>query len=525
MKSLTCLVLGWIALLLVAACSTETANSSTEVHVQWETLSVDELAAALDNEVVTSAALVRYFQQRIAAIDQAGPRINAIVEQNRDAEAIAERLDTERRRDGARGPLHGIPILLKANIDTGDKMPTHAGSLALADHLASDDAFVVARLREAGAIILGKANLSEWANFRSSNSVSGWSSIAGQTRNPHVLDRNPCGSSSGSAAAVAAGLVPLSVGTETDGSIVCPAAANGVVGIKPTLGLISRDGIIPIAASQDTAGPMARSVRDAALALQAMAIRDPQDSATIAHPGPISYVDGIGDALTASDRIGVWRGYRGADNHPRVTAILERHIDALAASGATLIDPVGISIPDSVYAAEYEVLLFEFKDGLNRYLDGAGLDLRLDDVIAFNAANADVTMPWFGQDILMLAAEKPGLSSPDYAAAREASGDAMRTILSEAFTRAEIDFLIMPTNAPAWPIDFVAGDRYALGSSSLAAISGWPAVTVPAGEIQSLPIGLTLLARPWQEAALLRVAAEIERSAAPPIPSYLLSLE
>lgn len=476
---------------------------------------VTDLQELMQRGELTSERLVRLFLDRIEAVDDAGPTLNAIIEVNPDAIEIARDLDQERAIGETRGPLHGIPVILKANIDTGDRMATSAGSVALALHRAPDDAFHVAALRAAGVVILGKANLSEWANFRSTRSVSGWSSIGGQTRNPHVLDRNPCGSSSGSAVAVAAGLAVLAVGTETNGSIVCPSGTNGVVGIKPTLGLVSRDGIIPIALSQDTAGPMARSVRDAALLLAAMAAPDNADPAARAHPGLRDYLVALDAGALQGARIGVWRQYYGAGSDPRVEAIFDATIARLGELGAEVVDPIGLEIPEGVREAEFEVLLHEFRDGLNRYLGNAGMEEdrgSLAALIRYNELRADETMPWFGQEIFEMAESRGPLTDEVYLAGLENSGPALRRLIDAVMEEHDLDAIIAPTNSPAWPIDFVAGDNYSISSSRLGAVSGYPAVTLPAGNVHGLPVGITMFGRPWSEPQLIGYAYALEQA-------------
>ena len=476
---------------------------------------LSDLQELMQRGELTSERLVRLFLDRIETVDDAGPTLNAIIEVNPDAIEIARELDQERAVGENRGPLHGIPVILKANIDTGDRMATSAGSVALALHRAPDDAFHVAALRAAGVVILGKANLSEWANFRSTRSVSGWSSIGGQTRNPHVLDRNPCGSSSGSAVAVAAGLTALAVGTETNGSIVCPSGTNGVVGIKPTVGLVSRDGIIPIALSQDTAGPMARSVRDAALLLAAMAAPDNADPAARAHPGLRDYLVALDAGALEGARVGVWRQYYGAGSDPRVEAIFDAAIARLGELGAEVVDPIGLEIPEGVREAEFEVLLHEFKDGLNRYLGNAGME---DDrgslaaLIRYNELRAEETMPWFGQEIFEMAESRGPLTDEVYLAGLENSGPALRRLIDAVMEEHELDAIIAPTNSPAWPIDFVAGDNYSISSSRLGAVSGYPAVTLPAGNVHGLPVGVTMFGRPWSEPQLIGYAYALEQA-------------
>lgn len=498
------------AVFLVAAC----ASPPEGRHRDLAYLSVGELEERMERGELTAVELVAFFERRIAEIDRNGPTLRAILELNPEARSIAERLDRERRESGPRGPLHGIPVVLKANIDTGDEMATSAGSIALADHRAPDDALHVAALREAGVVILAKANLSEWANFRSTRSSSGWSGLGGQTRNPYVLDRNPCGSSSGSAVAVAAGLAPLAVGSETDGSIVCPAGVNGIVGIKPTVGLVSRDGIVPIARTQDTAGPMARSVRDAALLLGAMAVPDPDEPAAVEHPGRRGYAAALaGDALRGAT-LGVWRGYPGAGRSPRIEARLDEVVALLERLGATVVDPVDLEIPEAAGDGEWEVLKYEFKSDLDRYLSEAGVDPEIDtlaELVAFNREHAEVSMPWFGQEIFELSEAMGPLTEPAYSEALAASRDTVRRAIDQAMEDAALDAIIAPTNGPAWVTDWVHGDRYSVGSSMPAAVAGYPAITLPMGQIHGLPIGVTLFGRPWSEPELIGYAFALEQ--------------
>jgi amidase len=472
-------------------------------------LAAEIAAGKVSAERVTRAALAR-----IAALDDAGPELNAIIEINPDAIDIARELDRRFAAEGPIGPLHGIPVVLKASIDTADAMATTAGSRALADHHASADAELVTRLRAAGAVILAKANLSEWANFRSQRSTSGWSSLGGQTRNPYALDRNPCGSSSGSAVAVAAGLVPLAVGTETDGSIVCPAGANGIVGIKPTLGLVSQSGIIPIAASQDTAGPMARTVAGAALLLGAMQ--------TVA-PDPGAYAPRRTDLRGV--RLGVVRDYHGAGGNPDIEASVTRALALLEEAGAELVDPIEVAVPRSEDDPELKVLLHEFKSGLDTYLAGVKTGpSSLEALIAYNEAHRAAVMPHFGQDLF-----EQALGATDeaaYRAALEASNVAMRARLDTLLGQHALDALVAPTNAPAWKTDWINGDSFSLGSSGLAAVSGYPSVAVPAELVHGLPVGIAFIGRPQSEALLLEIAAAFERARKPlPRPEFVPSLE
>ncbi len=468
---------------------------------------------------LTAVTLTEFYLRRIAGLDRAGPALNSVIELNPDAREIAAALDAERHERGPRGPLHGVPILLKDNIDTADRMQTTAGSLALEGHVAAHDAAVAARLRAAGAVILGKTNLSEWANFRSTHSTSGWSSRGGQTRNPYALDRNPCGSSSGSGVAVAADLCAAAVGTETDGSIICPAQTNGIVGIKPTLGLVSRAGIIPIAHSQDTAGPMARTVRDAATLLAALAGPDPRDAATQGHDDQINAVirdlsvplsaDGLRGA-----RIGVMRNAFGFS--PRVDVILEDALTALRDLGAVLVDPANLELPASLEKTEMEVLLYEFKADLNAYLGGLDPDARvhsLADVIAFNEGHKDRVMPHFGQEIMVMAEAKGPLTEEAYLTAlaanrRQTRAEGIDAILEQH----HLDALVAPSGGPAWLTDYINGDHYTGGNSTPAAVAGYPSITVPAGYVSGLPVGISFIGTAWRDAALVRYAYAFEQA-------------
>jgi len=497
----------WLALwlLALAACSGKGPDLGEA--------SIAELHDQLQRGELTSAALVDWYLARIEAVDQAGPKLNSIIEINPDARRIAEALDAEWQQSGPRGPLHGIPVILKANIDSADRMSTSAGSLALATHVPAADAFLVGRLRDAGAVILGKANLSEWANFRSTLSSSGWSSVGGQTLNPYDTARSPCGSSSGSAVAVAANLTVVAVGTETDGSIVCPAGINGIVGIKPTLGLVSRSGIIPIAHSQDTAGPMARSVRDAAILLTAMTGVDTEDPVTAG----AQILEDYSASLTADGlvgkRVGVIRSYYGAGSHPGVDAVFEAAIETLRAQGAEVVDEIEIETGDELWDAEYEVLLYEFKADLNAYLERSDAPLQsLAELIDYNIAHSDTVMPFFGQEIFLQAEAKGELTEPAYLEALETSKRIAQAGIDETLLEFDLDALIAPTNGPAWMIDHVNGDSFGIGSSSLAAISGYPSITVPAGFVSGLPIGLSFIGTAWNEKQLIEIAYAFEQA-------------
>ncbi len=510
--------------LLVTACATPPAptdrqdtvvapTATTAAVPAAEELSIAEIQAQMAAGELTARTLVEAFLQRIDAIDRTGPTLNSIIELNPDARLEAARLDEERAAGRLRGPLHGVPVLLKDNIDAVG-MANSAGSLALASHRPAEDAFLVARLREAGAIILGKANLSEWANFRSTRSTSGWSSRGGQTRNPYMLDRNPCGSSAGSATAVAANLVTVSVGTETDGSIMCPAAVTGLVGIKPTLGLVSRQGIIPIAISQDTAGPMARTVADAAALLGAMAGADPRDPEGIAAAAHIQrdYTGYLRADGLAGARIGVVRETFGF--HPGVDAVLESALTTLQAAGAELVDPVEIATHEQYREAEYAVLLHEFRRGLNAYLAEHDTPIAsLAELIEFNRAHAEEVMPWFGQDILELA-ESVGNAETDadYLEALETAKRLARVEGLEATLAAhELDVLLTAAVGPAWPTDPINGDHFLGAGYSLAAVAGTPSLTVPAGTVAGLPVGLVFMGPAWSEGRLIELAHAFEQ--------------
>jgi amidase len=472
-----------------------------------------ELRAELATGRVSATAVTRAYLRRIAALDDSGPMLAAVIEINPDAEAIAHSLDEQRGR-GELGPLHGVPVLLKANIDTADRMATSAGSLALAEHRAGADAEIVTRLRAAGAVVLGKTNLSEWANFRSSASTSGWSSLGGQTRNPYVLDRNPCGSSSGAAVAVAARLAPLAIGTETDGSIVCPAAANGVVGIKPAAGSVSQRGIVPLAHSQDTAGPLARTVADAALLLAVLSER----GVAIPAPGATGDVAGL--------RVGVVRDYHGAGADAAVEATFAQALRWLGQAGVVLVDPVQAALPAAAEAAELEILLAEFRDELDRYLARVENGPRtLAELIEFNAANAATVMPHFGQELLLAARDGAGIAGSAYAEALRTAASA-RNALAGLLLARDLDALIAPTGSRAWRIDYRSGDEFRVSSSSIAAVTGYPSVTVPVALAGELPLGVSLIAKPGDETSLLTLASAVERERGPfPEPRFLPTVD
>ena len=483
-----------------------------------EEMSILELQEKMSSSELTALQIVERYLERIEQLDRHGPAINAVIERNPDALEIAETLDQERREGLVRGPLHGIPILIKDNIDTHDRMQTTSGSLALEGSIAPRDAFIVKRLRRAGAVILGKTNLSEWANFRGKHSVSGWSSRSGLTRNPYALDRSACGSSSGSGAAVAANLSVVAIGTETDGSIICPAQTNGIVGIKPTLGLVSRSGIIPIAHSQDTAGPMARSVADAAILLGVLTGVDARDPATrlsrsrlLKDYTPFLDANGLQGA-----RIGVARRLAGTD--PRVIKIFEACLEVMQQLGAVLIDPLELPNFDKIGKTEREVLHYEFKADLNRYLAGRGPGTHvrtLEDVIRFNEEHKQRVMPYFGQELMLEAQAKGPLTSQRYLRALEKNHCLTRRAgINAAMTKHRLDAICVPTGGPAWMIDLVNGDAINsdVESTSMPAVAGYPHITVPAGYIFGLPVGLSFFSKAWQEPSLIKLAFAFEQA-------------
>lgn len=483
-----------------------------------EEVSIADLQKAMENGDLTASDLVDMYLERIDALDREGPRLRSLIETNPEAGDIAERLDREREEGRVRGPLHGIPIVLKDNIDTADRMMTTAGSVALAGTPALQDATVTARLREAGAIILAKANLSEWANFRSTRPVSGWSGRGRQGLNPYVLDRSPCGSSSGSAAAVSANLVAASLGTETNGSIVCPGSVNGVVGIKPTVGLTSRAGVVPIAHTQDTVGPFGRTVADAATVLGALTGVDPRDPATQASDGkfhrdyrPFLDPDGLRGA-----RIGIARQFFGVSEH--IDRIVEPVIDVLRARGAVVVDPANIPSLPQINASPtgLTVLLFEFKADVNKYLSSRpNLTVHtLADLIAFNRAHADVEMPYFLQQLFEQAQAKGSLDDPGYLAALATNKRLSQTEgIDKVMDELRLDALFAPTRNPAWTIDLLNGDRSLGGSSTPAALAGYPLITVPAGQsFGHLPVGVTFMGRAFSEPTLIKLAFAFEQA-------------
>ena len=463
----------------------------------------------------TARSLVEKYLARIEAIDRDGPRLRSVLETNPDALSIAGALDAERKAKGPRGPLHGLPILIKDNIGTEDRMSTSAGSLALEGVPAPGEAFVARRLREAGAVILGKTNLSEWANFRSTHSSSGWSGRGGQCRNPYALDRSPSGSSSGSGTAVAANLAAAAIGTETDGSIVSPSNNAGLVGVKPTIGLVSRHGIVPIAHSQDTAGPMARSVRDAAVLLAAIAEPDPADAATRRAPFPVSALAALDPAAIRGARLGVVRKSLSGNN-TATDRVFDSALDTLKRLGAVLVDPADIATIDDFGKSELEVLLYEFKADLNAYLATLPPSVparSLAALLAFNEKNREREMPYFGQELFEKAEAKGPLTENPYLDALEAdTAGARRKGIDATLAEHRLEALVSPTGGPAWLIDLVNGDGYGWGSSTVPAVAGYPHVTVPMGSVFGLPVGLSFFGTAWSEPKLLSYALAYEQA-------------
>jgi len=480
---------------------------------ELDEISIADLAAGMAQGKYTALSLAERYLARIEEIDQQGPQLKSVLEVNPDALAIAKGLDQERKQGRIRGPLHGIPLLIKDNLDTADRMQTSAGSLALLASRPAKDSFVAQKLREAGAVILGKTNLSEWANIRSAHSTSGWSGRGGLTRNPYALDRNPCGSSSGSGAAVAASLCSVAVGTETDGSIVCPSSANGIVGIKPTLGLVSRAGVIPIAHSQDTPGPMARTVREAAILLTALAGVDPRDSATASSRGKAAdYTQYLDPNGLRGARIGVARKYFGFSD--LVDPVIEQAIEAMKHAGAQIVDPADLPSHGKFDESELTVLLYELKADLNAYLAArGGTPKSLQEIIAFNDQNHEKEMPYFGQDLFLKAEAKGDLTSKEYTDALANNQQLSRKEgIDAVMDQYRLDAMVAPTGSPAWLTDLVNGDHAPGGSSNAAAVAGYPDITVPAGFVSGLPIGISFFGRAWSEPTLLKIASGFEQT-------------
>ncbi len=483
---------------------------------ELEEITIADLQDGMKSGKFTARSLVEAYSARIDEIDKQGPAINSVIEMNPDALSIADSLDQERKAKGPRGPLHGVPVLIKDNIDTADKMMTTAGSLALVGSKPLQDSAVAQKLRAAGAVILGKTNLSEWANIRSSHSTSGWSGRGGLTKNPYAVDRNPCGSSSGTGAGISANLCAVGIGTETDGSIVCPASSNGLAGIKPTVGLVSRSGIIPISHSQDGAGPMCRTVRDAALLLGTLTGVDPQDSVTAASQGKSStnYAQFCDPNGLKGARIGVARKYFGFND--AVDALMEQSLDVMKKQGATLVDPADIETFGKFDESELLVFMYELKADLNAYLARLGPNAparTLKDVIDFNDRNRQKEMPYFGQDLFLKAEAKGPLTEKAYIDALEKNHLLSRTEgIDATMDKYRLDGIVAPTGGPAWLTDLLNGDHVAGGSSNAAAVAGYPNINVTAGFISGLPVGISFFGRAWSEPTLIRLAFAFEQT-------------
>jgi len=494
-------------------------KSPSPAPFELDEVTIADLQRGMSSGKYTAELIALNYLDRIDRIDDTdknGPSLNSVIEVNPEALAIAVGMDKERKAGRERGPLHGIPILIKDNIDTHDRMMTTAGSLALQGSIPPQDSTVAKKLRDAGAVIIGKTNLSEWANFRSSHSSSGWSGRGGQTKNPYVLDRNPCGSSSGTGAAIAANLAAIGVGTETDGSVVCPSNANSLVGIKPTLGLISRAGIIPIAHSQDTAGPMCRTVRDAAILLGVLSGVDSRDDATNASVGKSSsdytkFLDPVG---LKGARIGVQRKSFGFND--AVDKLMNECIAVIKRSGATVIDPADIPTQGKFDDTELEVLLYEFKADLNKYLAslGPGAPVKsLKDIIDFNEKNRDRELPYFGQDIMVKAQAKGPLTEKKYLMALAKNHRMSRTQgIDAVMIKNKLDAIIAPTGGPPWPTDLANGDHFTGGYSTASAVAGYPHITVPAGYVFGMPVGISFFGRAWSEPTLIKFAYAFEQA-------------
>ena len=513
-------LVGGTALAVLAPVESDLAavvDTAPQVPVfELDEITIAELQKGMESGRWTARSITEAYLHRIEQMDRQGPELRSVIESNPDALAIADELDRERRAGKLRGPLHGVPVLVKDNIDTHDRMTTTAGSLALEGSIPAQDSGVAMKLRSAGAVLLGKSNLSEWANIRSERSSSGWSARGGQCRNPYVLDRNPCGSSSGSGAATSANLCAVSIGTETDGSIVCPSNACGLVGLKPTVGLVSRAGIIPISHTQDTAGPMTRTVTDAAIVLSAIAGEDARDSVTAAAKsnGHADYTKFLDPNGLRGARLGVLRAEFGF--HPEVDKVMATALEDLKRLGAELIDPVTLPGSREIGRNELTVLLYELKADLNAYLAslGQGAAVKsLKEIIAFNEKNADREMPWFGQDLFIQAEAKGPLTTKEYLDAKKKNLQATRDKgIDATMKKHRLDAIIAPTGGPAWATDWVNGDHFSGGSSGPAAIAGYPNITVPAGYVHGLPVGISFFGRPWSEPVLLRLAFAFEQA-------------
>lgn len=501
---------------LSSAGNPRTKFSANAAAFELEEVTIMQLQEGMKAGKWTARSIAEKYLKRIRDLDQQGAAVNSIIELNPEALSIADALDRERKSKVVRGALHGIPLLLKDNIDTADRMQTTAGSLALVGSAPARDAHIAERLRAAGAVILGKTNLSEWANFRSTHSTSGWSGRGGQTRNPYALDRNPCGSSSGSGAAVAANFAAVAVGTETDGSIVCPSSSNSIVGIKPSIGIVSRSGIIPISHSQDTAGPMARTVTDAAILLNALAGFDSRDDAMKGTSGRIviDYTKSLNPDGLRGARIGVARKFFGFND--RVDKLMSEAIDAMKRQGAIIVDPAEIATSGKFDDSEFEVLLFEFKADLNKYLMERGTKAparSLKELIEFNEQNREREMPFFGQEIFIKAEAKGALTSKEYRDALSKNGRMSRSEgIDAVMNKHKLDALIAPTGGPPWTTDLINGDHFSGGSSTPAAVAGYPNINVPAGFVYGLPVGISFFGRLYSEPILIKLAYAFEQA-------------
>jgi amidase len=511
--------LGYAALgsaLALAKPLSAVAQTSAAAAPELEEITVAELQDGMASGRWTARSIAEQYLGRIDSIEKHGPMVNSIIELNPEALAIADAMDRERKAGHVRGPLHGIPVLIKDNIDTADRMATSAGSLALAENHATRDAFVVSRLREAGAVLLGKTNLSEWANFRSTHSTSGWSGRGGLTKNPYVLDRNACGSSSGTGTAIAANLAAVGIGTETDGSVVCPSSASGLVGIKPTLGLISRAGIIPIAHSQDTSGPMARTVRDAAILLGVLTGADERDPVTVSSrtKGHADYTRFLDTGGLKGARIGVARQYFGFND--ATDRLMKDAIALIKSLGATIIDPANIATNGKFDSTENDVLQYEFKADLNKYLANAPPSVTsrsLADLIKFNEEHRAQEMPFFGQEIFEQSEKRGPLTEKKYRDALAKNHRLARTEgIDATMKKHKLDAIIAPTGGPVWATDLVNGDHFTGGYSSASAVAGYPHITVPAGMVFGLPVGLSFFAGAWSEPSLIKYAYAFEQA-------------